>query len=254
MITKQMYNQIKQFETLTTEQTKNLFIELNNGNNNAKEKLIQHNIKLVIHFVKRYKIKSNLIEFDDLISEGTIGLIKAIENYNINKSSKFSFYASFWINKYITDFIINYSDVIKSPYSTKISNDKIKIEIAKLFQNNESEIYPEHIETLNLFTTAEIHHYFNTKEIIKVDNLDIFCDNENDDSEIENERLKNQINQNLKFLNTRERFIIKTYFGIDTNPKKLKEIGEILNITKMRVSQIKDESLNKLKLKFKPVY
>ena len=253
MITKEMYNQIKQFETLTAVQTQKLFIELNNGSINAKDKLINHNIKLVIHFVKRYKIKSNLIEIDDLISEGTLGLIKAIENYNINKSSKFSFYASFWINKYITDFIINYSDVIKSPYSTKISNDKIKLEISKLFQNNEYEIYPEHIESLNLFSTAEINHYFNTKEIIKVDNLDIFCNIDNVESESDNEVLKKQINYKLKYLNTRERFIIKTYFGINTNPKKLKEIGEMLNITKMRVSQIKDEALKKLKLKFKPL-
>lgn len=249
MTTKQMYNEIKKFETLTQEQTLSLFNGYNNGDTKAKDKLIQHNLKLVIHFAKRYKVKSDFIELDDLISEGILGLIKAIEKFDTAQSSKFPYYASFWINKYITDFIVTQSDVIKSPYTKKLSNDKIQIEVAKIFQDLQCEIQPEHIHDLNQFTESEINHFFNHKGTISIEDFNVIPNEEEveDNSEI----LKKQIKHNLKNLNTRERFIIKSYFGIDTKKMNLQQIGEVLGVTKMRVSQIKSNCLLKLKTCFK---
>lgn len=249
MTTKQMYNEIKKFETLTQEQTLSLFNEYYNGDTNAKDKLIQHNLKLVIHFTKKYNVKSNFIELDDLISEGILGLIKAIEKFDSTQSSKFAYYASFWINKYITDFIITQSDVIKSPYTKKLSNDKIQIEAKKIFQELQTEIHPEHIQILNQFSDSEINHFFNHKETISIEDFNLIPNEEEveDNSEI----LKKEIKHNLKHLNTRERFIIKSYFGIDAKKMNLQEIGDVLGITKMRISQIKANCLLKLKPHFK---
>lgn len=249
MTTKQMFNEIKKFETLTQEQTITLFTNYSNGDTNAKDKLIQHNLKLVIHFAKKYNVKSDFIELDDLISEGILGLIKAIEKFDKAQSTKFAYYASFWINKYITDFIITKSDVIKLPYTKKLSNDKIQNEVTKIFQDLECEIHPEHIHCLNQFTDSEISHFFNHKETVSIEDFNLIPN----EAEVEDnsESLKKQIRFNLKYLNTRERFIIKSYFGIDTKEMKLKEIGDVLGITKMRVSQIKSQCLLKLKPFFK---
>lgn len=94
---------LRQYEPLTQEEILELFEDwLSNENKDSYLKILKHNLRLVVHFANQYKdLTNDIITMDDLINEGNIGLIQAIQNYDHKKNIKFSFYASFWIKKHI---------------------------------------------------------------------------------------------------------------------------------------------------------
>jgi RNA polymerase sigma factor (sigma-70 family) len=159
----------------------------------AFNKIIEANLRLVVYFANQYEnITDGIITIDDLINEGNVGLIQALNNYDETKNIKFSYYASFWIKKMIIDVIK------KNQIPDVYASDCIEIE----------------------------------DEIENTDNED---------------EMKMKLKVGLKHLNTKQRTAIKLYYGLDGEPLNQEEIGEVLGVTKQRVSQIIDKALKKLK-------
>lgn len=247
LINKKYYNDLSKFETLTEEQVKELCIKYKQGDANAFNQLIESNLKLVIYFAKQYDItiKTNeVISLDDLISEGNIGLIKAINKYNPFLGVKFASYASYWIKKEIQDFIYNNCEVIRIPQSRIISDSKILKETIKLFNINEQEPTANDIEALDMFTAGEIKHYFDRLQITRIENENTIADTETTLDEIEN------LKHHLKCLTKQERMVIKLNYGFDgAIPLNQTQIADKLNLSKMRISQVINSAMKKLKNK-----
>jgi RNA polymerase primary sigma factor len=251
IINKKYYQDLSKFDTLTSQDIKDLYILINQGDTTSKNKLIESNLKLVIHFAKQYRSilnKTESIELDDLISEGNIGLIRAVERFNPDLNIKFSYYASFWIKKGINDFLMNQADLIRSPQKQTLAINKIGKVVETLFQKNQYEIFQNDIEELNQFTQSEINHFFYAKPY--ANRIEATDDFKADEEIFEEDDVNYKLKQSMKYLTSQERTVIKMYFGFDNaNGDKivLQEIGDELKLTKARIQQIRDKALIKLK-------
>lgn len=252
-INKKYYQDLSKFETLNKQQIKDLYILINQNDSTALNKLITSNLRLVIHFAKQYKSilnKVEAIELDDLISEGNIGLIKAINKYNPDLDIQFSYYSSFWIKKAINEFITKEGYTIRSPQNKLLSDNKIAVAVNRLFQQNQYEVFENDIQALNQFSESEISHYFHSKpNTLRIeDDTNInFTDgiDESDDTE-----KKNMLRYYLNLLNPRERSIIEMYHGYDNEYGErltTQEIADKLNVSRQRINQIRVRAINKLK-------
>lgn len=252
-INKKYYQDLSKFETLTKHQIKDLYILINQNDSTALNKLITSNLRLVIHFAKQYKSilnKVEAIELDDLISEGNIGLIKAVNRYNPDLDIQFSYYSSFWIKKAINEFIAKEGYTIRSPQNKLLSDNKIAVAVNRLFQQNQYEVFENDIQALNQFSESEISHYFHSKpNTLRIeDDTNInFTDGieESDDTE-----KKNMLRYYLNLLNPRERSIIEMYHGYDNEYGErltTQEIADKLNVSRQRINQIRVRAINKLK-------
>lgn len=252
-INKKYYQDLSKFETLNKQQIKDLYILINQNDSTALNKLITSNLRLVIHFAKQYKSilnKVEAIELDDLISEGNIGLIKAINKYNPDLDIQFSYYSSFWIKKAINEFITKEGYTIRSPQNKLLSDNKIAVAVNRLFQQNQYEVFENDIQALNQFSESEISHYFHSKpNTVRIeDDTNInFTDgiDESDDTE-----KKNMLRYYLNLLNPRERSIIEMYHGYDNEYGErltTQEIADKLNVSRQRINQIRVRAINTLK-------
>ena len=223
--------------------------EYKTGDKKAGDKMITANLKLVVFYAKKYKKiiqSSEIFELGDLINEGNYGLIQACEKYDPNLNIKFSYYASFWIKKQIQDFILTNQTIIISPHQKLLADNRINKQIEILFQTKQAEVTEQDIEDLNLFTPAEIDHYFNKATVKRVDETTNVVD-KNDNSDLENDK-RNRIIIAIQFLNKKEQQVMKLHFGFDNQiDLSIKEIAEVLNLTPTRVAQIKLSSISKIK-------
>lgn len=252
-INKKYYQELSKFETLSKEQIKDLYILINQNDSTALNKLITSNLRLVIHFAKQYKSilnKVEAIELDDLISEGNIGLIKAVNRYNPDLDIQFSYYSSFWIKKTINEFITKEGYTIRSPQNKLLSDNKIAVAVNRLFQQNQYEVFENDIQALNQFSESEISHYFHSKpNTLRIeDDCNInFTDGIDESDDVEK---KNMLRYYLNLLNPRERSIIEMYHGYDNEYGErltTQEIADKLNVSRQRINQIRVRAINKLK-------
>lgn len=199
-------------EPLSSEEEEDCINKMLNGDNNARNKLIEHNLRLVAHIVKKYDTKETMT--DDLISIGTIGLIKGIDTYNDDKKTKITTYAA----RCIQNEILMYFRSQKKYGPTVSLNDAIGHDK----EGNE----------INLI------------DVIKDKNVDLF----------ETLDLKNNINllkQYLKLLNKREKEIIIKRYGLNnTKDMTQKEIADELRISRSYVSRIEKRALTKMLTEF----
>ena len=240
---------------LDPNEEKEYLLRYKNGDNEAKNILIERNLRLVAHIVKKYSEKD--AETDDLISIGTIGLIKAINTFNPSKNVKLSGY----IGRIVYQEIITYiSEKSKSfRYSPKNFKNIIKI---KNFTENDHTINDKNIAKLlniNLETVKilkmNIKNPTSINELIKINNdsfiekIDTIQDNSVDAVDeqviksIENERLIRYLN----YLDKRTINMIKLYYGFYEKDLTLQEIGNLYNLHKERVRQIIKNGLDTLK-------
>jgi RNA polymerase primary sigma factor len=252
------YNDLRKLKTINDEKVKEIYTRIDAGDSNAINEIIQANLRFVVMIAKQYyKIinKENIIELDDLISEGNIGLILAAQKFKVEFGVKFSTYAVHWIRKTIQETIEKNSDIIRLPVNKIIANRKIKKIANQLYQSNQCEATKEQLEELELFTKQEIDEYFNQKNIISIEtqfNIEDIIEVDNDSIEFQSE-MKRKISLALKHLTPKERMIIKMTYGIDQTPLQPAEIWKILGISRQRISQLRIRALNKLKVRLKNI-
>ena len=251
--------EIGSFPLLTLEEEVELAEKILQNDELAKKKLAEANLRLVVSIAKRYVGRGML--FLDLIQEGNLGLIKAVEKFDHTKGFKFSTYATWWIRQAITRAIADQARTIRIPVHMVETINKVKKVQSQLLHKNGQEPSVEDLaEELDMSQEK-------VREILKVAQEPISLESpigEEEDSHLgdfipdsdapipeeaaTHALLKEQLGEVLATLTPREAKVLSLRFGIeDGRPRTLEEVGKEFNVTRERIRQIEAKALRKLR-------
>lgn len=244
---------------LTAEEEKDLAMKMEAGDMNAKKRLAEANLRLVVSIAKRYVGRGML--FLDLIQEGNLGLIKAVEKFDYRKGYKFSTYATWWIRQAITRAIADQARTIRIPvHMVETINKLIRVQ-RQLLQELGREPYPEEIAEKMSLPVERV------REIQKISQEPVSLETpigEEEDSHlgdfIQDDNvpvpaeaaaftlLKEQLVEVLGTLTDREQKVLCLRFGLDDGrARTLEEVGKEFDVTRERIRQIEAKALRKLR-------
>lgn len=253
------FSGIKKFTLLTSDEEKTLARRIARGDNEARKKMIEANLRLVVNIAKRYLNRG--LPLQDLIEEGNIGLIKSVERFKATKGCKFSTYATYWIKQAIERAIANQSGIVRLPIHVSADISRItranreltrtlKREPSVVEISEKTGLSGRYVKKLNTISKKS----YSLEASFPDDTDQSLLDRIEDDrfptpmDLIDESRRVDRINGWLGMLDDNERTILRLRFGLDEDePQTLEAIGKSFGVTRERVRQIEVKALDKLK-------
>ena len=251
--------EIGRVDLLTAEEEVNLAVRIIEGDEIAKQELAEANLRLVVSIAKRYVGRG--MQFLDLIQEGNMGLMKAVEKFDHTKGFKFSTYATWWIRQAITRAIADQARTIRIPvHMVETINKLVRVQ-RQLLQDLGREPTPEEIGAEMDLPTEKV------RDILKIAQEPVSLETpigEEDDSHLgdfieddgalspedytSSALLREQLEDVLDTLTDREENVLRLRFGLDDgNIRTLEQVGKVFGVTRERIRQIEAKALRKLR-------
>lgn len=260
--------EIMKYPLLTEEQEKSLVEQIHGEDRVLREKarttLIHSNLRLVVKIAHDFQGRG--LQFSDLISEGNLGLMQAVDKFDPSKETRFSTYAALWIKQFMRRAVPDQSGLIRVPVQAVIWISKLKKATVKLTDKlgrtptdkelaRELSIQERTVSDIRMYSVSAMTTSIQTP-LVKGENgtfEDVISDSESPtpDEILDSKESVRYLVSMLYELNPRERKVIRLRYGLDGNrPRTLDEIGLLLNRSRERVRQIQKLALNKLRTNY----
>lgn len=251
--------EIGRIPLLSAEEEVELAEKMSQGDESARQKLVEANLRLVVSIAKRYAGRG--MQLLDLIQEGNLGLIKAVEKFDYTKGYKFSTYATWWIKQAITRALADQARTIRIPVHMVESMNRVIRTSRQLMQQLGREPKPEEIAKKLDMPTEKV------QEILKISQEPVSMETpvgEEDDSHLGDfikddnmpvpedaaaySILREQIEEVLATLTEREQQVLRLRFGLDNGHQRtLEEVGKMFHVTRERIRQIEAKAIRRIK-------
>lgn len=252
-------HEIAKVDLLNAEEEVKLARRIHKGDLDALNTLVKANLRFVVSVSKQYQNQG--LSLTDMINEGNIGLIKAAQRFDETRGFKFISYAVWWIRQSILQALAEQSRIVRLPLNKIGSINKINKTFAELEQKYEREPSPREVGKVLELAPEDIkdaighsaRHVSMDAPLGNEDNgnmYDVYLNknSQSPEKELLSDSLKKEIDRALKTLTKREADIIKLYFGLSGyHQHSLEEIGEVFQLTRERVRQIKERAIKRLK-------
>jgi len=255
---KKYLQEISKLPRITADEEKKLGARIKKGDKDALKKLVEANLRFVVSFAKKYRGCG--LSFLDLINEGNIGLIEAAKRFDPKKNVKFITYAVWWVRQSIIHALSDQSGAFRLPQKQANLLYRIGKTISTLTLELERHPSPDEIATrleipteevlsllrvaddnVSLSTVIDEEHDFHLSDKLEQDTMP------SADSVLLRSSLKTLLHAALDELDPKEEKVVKLRFGLDgEEPKTLKEIGEMMSLSRERIRQIEAQALDKL--------